>query len=121
MKQAKVVEKALSDSVPLQYPEKINEVSAGGDPPLPAPLETRILNTRGGTRRSSLLLCSSSDRNMGLACPSQAMRYSLLAGGKRIRPMLCLAACELVGGNPEQALPAVSPSISCRPRKRSET
>lgn len=38
---------------------------------------------------------------------SQAMRYSLLAGGKRIRPMLCLAACELVGGKIEQALPAV--------------
>lgn len=26
MKQAKIVEKALSESVPLQYPEKINEV-----------------------------------------------------------------------------------------------
>lgn len=28
----------------------------------------------------------------------EAMRYSLLAGGKRVRPMLCLAACEVVGG-----------------------
>ena len=25
-------------------------------------------------------------------------RYSLLAGGKRVRPALCLAACQLVGG-----------------------
>ena len=25
------------------------------------------------------------------------MRYSLLAGGKRIRPILCMAACELFG------------------------
>lgn len=33
-------------------------------------------------------------------------RYSLLAGGKRIRPALCLAACELVGGTIEQAMPA---------------
>lgn len=33
-------------------------------------------------------------------------RYSLLAGGKRIRPALCLAACELVGGTMEQAMPA---------------
>ena len=32
-------------------------------------------------------------------------RYSLLAGGKRIRPALCLAACELVGGSIEQAMP----------------
>ena len=28
-----------------------------------------------------------------------AMRYSLLAGGKRLRPILCLAACELIGGD----------------------
>ena len=34
-----------------------------------------------------------------------AMRYSLLCGGKRIRPMLTLAFCELCGGDPEQALP----------------
>jgi len=35
----------------------------------------------------------------------EAMRYSLLAGGKRLRPILCLAACELAGGDPELALP----------------
>jgi len=35
----------------------------------------------------------------------QAMRYSVFAGGKRIRPILALAACEAVGGDPEQALP----------------
>ncbi|EPS68753.1 hypothetical protein M569_06014, partial [Genlisea aurea] len=35
-----------------------------------------------------------------------AMRYSLLAGGKRIRPMLCIAACELVGGDQSAAMPA---------------
>jgi len=34
-----------------------------------------------------------------------AMRYSLLAGGKRLRPILCLAACELAGGSSEQAMP----------------
>jgi geranylgeranyl diphosphate synthase type II len=34
----------------------------------------------------------------------EAMRYSLLAGGKRLRPILCLAACELAGGSSEQAL-----------------
>jgi geranylgeranyl diphosphate synthase type II len=33
------------------------------------------------------------------------MRYSLLAGGKRLRPILCLAACELAGGEAMQALP----------------
>jgi geranylgeranyl diphosphate synthase type II len=35
----------------------------------------------------------------------EAMRYSLLAGGKRLRPILCLAACELAGGSVAQALP----------------
>ncbi|MGA0022423.1 MAG: polyprenyl synthetase family protein, partial [Vulcanococcus sp.] len=29
----------------------------------------------------------------------ESMRYSLLAGGKRLRPILCLAACELAGGD----------------------
>ncbi|GAX80153.1 hypothetical protein CEUSTIGMA_g7591.t1 [Chlamydomonas eustigma] len=37
---------------------------------------------------------------------TEAMRYSLLAGGKRVRPALCLAACDLVGGNLESAMPA---------------
>lgn len=35
----------------------------------------------------------------------QAMHYSLFAGGKRLRPILCLAAAEAVGGGPEEALP----------------
>ena len=35
----------------------------------------------------------------------EAMRYSLLAGGKRIRPMLVLEFCRLCGGDPEAALP----------------
>ncbi|XP_019156231.1 PREDICTED: geranylgeranyl pyrophosphate synthase, chloroplastic-like [Ipomoea nil] len=36
----------------------------------------------------------------------EAMRYSLLAGGKRVRPMLCIAACELVGGKQSDAMAA---------------
>ncbi|KAI3504796.1 hypothetical protein L1887_26515 [Cichorium endivia] len=36
----------------------------------------------------------------------EAMRYSLLAGGKRVRPILCIAACELVGGDESTAMPA---------------
>lgn len=35
-----------------------------------------------------------------------AMRYSLMAGGKRLRPILCLAAAEAVGGRQDEALPA---------------
>ncbi len=35
----------------------------------------------------------------------EAMEYSLLAGGKRIRPMLVLESCRLCGGDVERALP----------------
>lgn len=34
-----------------------------------------------------------------------AMEYSLMAGGKRIRPVMLLAACEAFGGDTDQALP----------------
>ncbi|NJK35217.1 MAG: polyprenyl synthetase family protein [Oscillatoriales cyanobacterium SM2_2_1] len=34
----------------------------------------------------------------------EAMRYSLLIGGKRLRPILCLAACELLGGERATAM-----------------
>jgi geranylgeranyl diphosphate synthase type II len=43
------------------------------------------------------------------ACPAalaDAMRYSVTAGGKRLRPVLCLASAEAVGGERAQALPA---------------
>lgn len=42
-------------------------------------------------------------------CPEQlalAMQYSLLAGGKRLRPVLVLLACEACGGSWKQAIPA---------------
>jgi geranylgeranyl diphosphate synthase, type II len=42
-------------------------------------------------------------------CPavlSRAMRYSLDAGGKRLRPILCLASADAVGGSHALALPA---------------
>ena len=35
----------------------------------------------------------------------EAMEYSLLAGGKRIRPVLALEVCRMCGGDPEAALP----------------
>ena len=35
----------------------------------------------------------------------KAMRYSIFAGGKRVRPILMLAACEAVGGNSARSVP----------------
>ena len=37
-----------------------------------------------------------------------AVRYSLLSPGKRVRPRLCLAATHAAGGDPERALPAAA-------------
>ncbi|MBF2016697.1 MAG: polyprenyl synthetase family protein [Rivularia sp. T60_A2020_040] len=48
------------------------------------------------------------DKSIEIVYPDkiyQAMRYSLLAGGKRLRPILCLATCEMTGGNIEMSLP----------------
>jgi geranylgeranyl diphosphate synthase, type II len=36
----------------------------------------------------------------------RSMRYSVFAGGKRVRPILLLAACEAVGGSIDHAMPA---------------
>ncbi len=48
------------------------------------------------------------DRSLPVVYPEkiyEAMRYSLMAGGKRLRPVLCLATCELTGGTVDMALP----------------
>lgn len=41
----------------------------------------------------------------GRSLVREAMAYSLLCGGKRVRPVLTLAFCELCGGEPSMALP----------------
>jgi geranylgeranyl diphosphate synthase type II len=38
----------------------------------------------------------------------EAVRYALAGGGKRIRPVLCLATAEAAGGEVEEALPAAA-------------
>jgi geranylgeranyl diphosphate synthase type II len=50
------------------------------------------------------------DASLVSTCPEtetivESMRYSLLAGGKRVRPMLCFAATEMFGGSLEVASP----------------
>jgi len=42
----------------------------------------------------------------------RAMRYSLFAGGKRLRPILCVAAAEACGGAIPQAIPAAC-AVEC--------
>src|SRR5512136_2483683 len=59
--------------------------------------------------------CTLVDEALGRYLPSEddlprslhkSMRYSVFAGGKRVRPILLLAACEAVGGDIDQALSA---------------
>jgi geranylgeranyl diphosphate synthase, type II len=47
-------------------------------------------------------------QNVPPATIHEAMRYSLFAGGKRLRPILCLAAAEACGGKISDALPIAS-------------
>lgn len=55
------------------------------------------------------------DRTLDLVLPPadseprsvhEAMRYSVFSGGKRLRPVLCVAGCEAVGGDGRKALRA---------------
>jgi geranylgeranyl diphosphate synthase, type II len=46
---------------------------------------------------------------LGEACPSllrESMTYSVVAGGKRLRPLLVLLACDACGGDGDAAIPA---------------
>ena len=54
----------------------------------------------------------------------EVVRYALAGGGKRIRPVLCLATTEAAGGDPDQALAAAAalgarPLVLARPRRPS--
>ncbi len=42
----------------------------------------------------------------------EAMRYSLFAGGKRLRPILVIAAAEALGGKPAEAMPLAA-AVEC--------
>ena len=43
-----------------------------------------------------------------LGALEESIRYSLESGGKRIRPVLCLAVAEAAGGSVDDALPAAA-------------
>jgi geranylgeranyl diphosphate synthase type II len=71
---------------------------------------TTTFDLQGFLARSTLDVNRALDRflpsaNARPATIHKAMRYSLFAGGKRMRPALCLAAAEACGGWQEDALP----------------
>jgi geranylgeranyl diphosphate synthase type II len=54
------------------------------------------------------LLLPAVDQSAEAGCPprlAEAMRYSVLAGGKRLRPLLAMLAAEASGADPAEALP----------------
>ncbi len=62
----------------------------------PAELQRKVDSYLGGLRFGG---------EPGTARLEEAMRYSLLAGGKRIRPVLALATAEALGRPPDEVLP----------------
>ena len=65
----------------------------------------QYLTARRSEIDAALLACLPSPST----CPAavaDAMRYSVTAGGKRLRPILCLASAEAVGGDRRMAMPA---------------
>nr|APX64490.1 geranyl diphosphate synthase large subunit [Phalaenopsis bellina] len=92
-----------SRSLFLSFPS-LNAVEIKADP--------SVATTEFDFKGFLLKKAESVNRALDLAIPvihpkriHEAMRYSLLAGGKRIRPVLCIAACEIVGGDEAQAIP----------------
>ena len=66
-----------------------------------------IFDLNSYLKQQKALVEQALDRSIEIARPEkiyEAMRYSLLAGGKRLRPILCLATCDLTGGTEEMAM-----------------
>ncbi|MBN4007049.1 geranylgeranyl diphosphate synthase CrtE [Nostoc sp. LPT] len=72
------------------------------------PPEEATFNLAAYLKERQKLCDNALDRSIPVIYPEkiyEAMRYSLLAGGKRVRPILCLATCEMMGGTIEMAMP----------------
>jgi geranylgeranyl diphosphate synthase type II len=83
------------------------ESSAGGQSTVPADTASfdlaRYLQQRASLIEQQLAI-SLAESDGAPNRLLEAMRYSLMAGGKRLRPILALAACEAVVGQLEEAL-----------------
>ncbi|MEH2171614.1 geranylgeranyl diphosphate synthase CrtE [Nostoc sp.] len=72
------------------------------------PPEEATFNLAAYLKERQKLCDNALDRSITVIYPEkiyEAMRYSLLAGGKRVRPILCLATCEMMGGTIDMAMP----------------
>ncbi|AFY33095.1 geranylgeranyl diphosphate synthase CrtE [Calothrix sp. PCC 7507] len=70
--------------------------------------ETATFNLSAYLKERQKLCETALDQAIPIIYPEkiyESMRYSLLAGGKRVRPILCLATCEMTGGTIDMAMP----------------
>lgn len=70
--------------------------------------ETSVFDLVTYLRERKAIVEEALDRSLAVVAPEkiyESMRYSLLAGGKRLRPILCLTTCELMGGTVAMAMP----------------
>ena len=78
------------------------------DRPTTAPDQSQNFDLKGYLKNRQTLVEAALDQTIEVVYPDtiyESMKYSLMAGGKRLRPILCLAACELMGGTIEMAMP----------------
>lgn len=84
-------------------------------PPLPHPPRVSVLASDNASTadldalRRDVDLALAERLSLDAGCPerlAEAMRYAVLAPGKRLRPLLTLLACRACGGEPPQAMPA---------------
>lgn len=78
------------------------------DKKLSEPETSTIFDLNNYLKQQKALVERALDQSIAIARPEkiyEAMRYSLLAGGKRLRPILCLATSNLTGGTLEMAMP----------------
>jgi geranylgeranyl diphosphate synthase, type II len=91
----------MADGAPLRglmLDERPRDLAGGADFAIERYLAERAAMVERKLRRLVPIGAGSDSRLF------EAMRYSLLAGGKRLRPILALAACDAVGGSLEAAL-----------------
>ena len=78
------------------------------DKKLTQPETPTIFDLNNYLKQQQIIVEQALDQSIAIARPEkiyEAMRYSLLAGGKRLRPILCLATCDLMGGTEAMAMP----------------
>ncbi|CBJ32173.1 geranylgeranyl pyrophosphate synthase, chloroplast precursor [Ectocarpus siliculosus] len=96
------VDKALDKAVVSTMPQTDQDVVSG------VPTDQKCIGwclLAWRTERKASLALGRGQRGVWTAVSRASIHYSLMAGGKRVRPILTIAACEMFGGSMEAAMP----------------